>query len=285
MDVNNSVELKELVYAPLQALSESNIRLSSSIVDFISTIGELSNDEAGNYTAHLNTIQMQYKQLRNDADDNTVADLIGLEIPLLSIYPLSTLKVTKSKISFNLEVKDMEIKEETLKIYGQICSGNQRQNANIPRLSYEIEIDSAPISEGLARFIDILNAHSTPKHIYTKPLDESGNELKGKELNYYREKLSYMEREAEINEKLREIKKLIRGKNKLLSTKIGMDYDEYLESPDYTENQHDEEIVELCETIMEYREIRDNLEEQLDSLQKEKVAYIFNNHEVEKNAE
>jgi hypothetical protein len=95
--------------------------------------------------------------------------------------------------------------------------------------------------------------------------------------------LNNKERETEIKKKLRKIKKLIRGKNKSLSTKTGMDYDEYLGSPDYTENQQDEEIVELCKTIMEYREIRDELEEQLDELQKEKVAHIFNNQEPEEN--
>jgi hypothetical protein len=284
MENNNIAELKELVYAPLQALSEANVKLNSSIVDYISTVSELNNDEAGNYTAHLNTIQMQYKQLRSDADDNTVTDLIGLEIPLLSICPLSALKISKTKVAFNMEIKEINVSDESVKIYTQVCSEKQRKSANVPRIKYEIELESAPISEGLARFIDVLNVNSTPKQIFTKPLDESGNELKGEELEFYKERLNYMEQEAELNEKLREIKKMIRNKNKMLSIKIGMNYDEYLESPDYDkENHEDKTVFELCNSIAEYREIRENIEEQLEELQKKKVLHYFNDQEAEKN--
>jgi hypothetical protein len=278
---NNAVELKEMVYAPLQALSDANIKLSSNIVDFISSASELSDDESGNYTAHLNTIQMQYKQLRNDADDNTVADLIGLEVPLLSICHLSTLKVSKSKVSFSLEVKELKNSGEAVKIYTQVSSGQQRESANIPRLNYEIELESAPVSEGLARFLDVLNANATPKHIRTDPLDDSGNTLKGEDLGFYKKRMEFMEREAELKEKLREIRRVIRSKNKLLSTKTGMDYDEYLESPDF--NMKDEEISELCTSIREYREIRSSLEDQLDSIEKEKVEHFLNGNETEDN--
>lgn len=41
IQTDNTVELKDLVYAPLHAISAANIRLSSSIVDFLASTGDL----------------------------------------------------------------------------------------------------------------------------------------------------------------------------------------------------------------------------------------------------
>jgi len=273
---NNAVELKELVYAPLHAVSEANMRLSSNIVDFLASTGDMDADSAGNPTVHLHTIQMQYQQLRNDADENTVAERIGLEIPLLSIYPLSSLKVSKTKVSFDVEVKNMITVDDSVKIYTQVCAKKQRQNANHARFSFEMELESVPVSEGLARFVDTLNAQATPKRIYTKPLDESGNVLTGKGLEDYNRRMELIEREKELNSKLDEIKEMIRGKNNLLNAKVGMGYDEYIENRSYSgEEPEDEEVTDLCASIKEYKEISGDLEVQLDELEKEKIAYHF----------
>ncbi|MDR3013398.1 MAG: DUF2589 domain-containing protein [Chitinispirillales bacterium] len=274
----NAVELKDLVYAPLQAVSEANMRLSSNIVDFLASTGDMCADDAGKPTVHLHTIQMQYQQLRNDAEDNTVAERIGLEIPLLSIYPLSSLKVSKTKVAFDVEVKDMKAVGDSVKIYTQVCSKKQRKSANQARFSFEMELESIDISEGLARFVDTLNAQATPKRVSSRPLDESGNALTGKELEEYNQRMELIEREKELNDKLGEVTEMIRGKNNIIVAKTGMNYDEYVEHLDYTKAEpEDEEVAELCEFIKEYKEISDDLEEQLSELKKEKIAQQFQN--------
>ncbi len=97
--VQQLVELRDIVYAPLSAVSFANIQLSSNIVDFLAATGDASTDQLGKTTVSLRTIQMLYESVKNDANDNAVADSISLELPLLSIFPLSTLKVSRSKIS------------------------------------------------------------------------------------------------------------------------------------------------------------------------------------------
>jgi hypothetical protein len=226
---------------------------------------------------------MQYKQLRTDADDNTVADLIGLEVPLLSIYPLTSLKVSKTKISFNLNVKNMKAEENSIKIYAQFCAKKQRENANLAGINFDVELESVPASEGLARFIDLLNANMTPKIISTEILDNEGYVLTGKKRKQYEERIALLERETEINNKLLEIIKILRSKNKALKTLTGgLDYDECLENSNYNNNdQKNEEITGLINTIKEYRDIRENLEGQLNAIQNEKMALITNNQKPE----
>jgi hypothetical protein len=278
---NSIIELKELVYAPLQAISDANLRLSTNIVEFLSSTGDLVTDKDGNLMAQLHNIQMQYKQLRTDASDNTVADLIGLEVPLLSIYPLTSLKVSKTKISFNLNVNNMKAEEGVIKIYAQFCAKKQRENANLACINFDVELESVPASEGLARFTDLLNANMTPKVISTEILDNEGYVLTGEKRKQYEERIALLEREAEINGKLLEINKILRSKNMALKTLTGgLDYDECIESNNYNDkNQENEEIIDLIHSIKEYRAIRENMEEQLNEIQNEKMALITNDQE------
>jgi hypothetical protein len=278
---NSIIELKELVYAPLQAISDANLRLSKNIVEFLSSTGDLVTDKDGNLMAQLHNIQMQYKQLRTDADDNTVADLIGLEVPLLSIYPLTNLKVSKTKLSFSLNVKNMKAEEDAVKIYAQFCAKKQRENANLAGINFDVELESVPASEGLARFIDLLNANMTPKVISTEILDSEGYVLTGEKRKQYEERIALLERETEINSKLMEVIKILRSKNTALKTLTGgLDYDECIESNNYNEkDQENEEIIDLIHSIKEYRDIRENMEEQLNEIQNEKMALITNEEE------
>jgi len=276
-NAQNTMELKELVYAPIYAVSEANMRLGSNIVDFIATTGDINADETGKQVVHLKTMQMQYQQLRNDADDNTVSERIGLEVPLLSIYPLSSLKIAKSKISFDVEVKNIINSGDSAKIMAQVCSKKERSSSNQPRFHFNVELESVPVSEGLARFVDTLNAQAVPKRINTKPLDDSGNALTGKELEEYKQRMELIDRETELNKKLNEIKEMIRTKNISMNEKTRMDYDEYLKNRNYSNDiSEEEEIIDLCKSIKEYKEICIDLEDQLAKLNEEKITRRFN---------
>ena len=272
----NVIELKDLVYAPLHAVSEANMRLSSNIVDFVASTGDLNKDETGKPIVHLHTMQMQYQQLRNDADDNTVSERIGLEVPLLSIYPLSSLRVAKSKVSFDVEVRNIRNFGDSVKILAQICSKRERNSSNQPKFHFDVELESVPVCEGLARFVDTLNAQAVHKRINTKPLDDSGNVLTGKELEEYNQRMELIKREAELNNKIHEIKEMIRAKNNSLNEKIKMDYDEYIENRNYSNDIHEEEeITDLCNSIKDYKDISVDLEDQLAKLNEEKIERRF----------
>ena len=270
--LDNAVELKDLVYAPLGAISDANIRLSSNIVDFLASTGDMDIDSSGKPVVNLRTIQMVYDQLRSDAMDNTVADRIGLEIPLLSIYPLSSLKVSKTKIAFDAEIKGMKAVEGDLKIYTQVSSRRQRQGSGQARFSYKVELDSTPIPEGLARFIDTLNTQAIPKRIHSKPVDDSGNKLTGRELEEYERQIQLKEQEAELTSKLEEIREMIRIKNNALNLETGMDFEEYQAHLDHLGSTGEEiHPPETYTSIVKYQEISADLESQLDELRREMV--------------
>ena len=272
--MDSSVELKELVYAPLEAISEANIRLSSNIVNFISSTGDVNTDSSGKKVIQLRTIQMMYEQLRSDELNSTVADSIGLEIPLLSIYPLSSLKISKTKVAFDAEIKTMKATDEGIRIFTQVCSSKQRAGAIIPRISYEVEMDSAPVPEGLARFIDTLNTQAIPKLIHSKPVDNSGKKLSGKELEEYEKLRDFKQKESTLFTKLSEVKEMIRAKSNALKLETGMSFDEYSEQMDNQKEPSNTTPPESYTAIKQYQAISNDLESQLNSLRSE---IIINN--------
>jgi hypothetical protein len=267
---DNSVELKELVYAPLGAVADANIRLSSSIVDFLANTGDVNTDSTGSAMVRLRTIQMMYEQLRSDSMDNTVAESIGLEIPLLSIFPLSALKVSKTKVSFGAEIINMKETKDGLSVFTQISPNNNRAGANNPRISYEVEMDSAPISEGLARFIDTLNTQAIPKRLHSKPVDSSGKKLTGRELEEYQRLIALKERETNLNAKADDLRESIRIQNNALEIETGMNFDEYKENLSHLQERGDDvQILESYTRIEEYQEHVTNTESQLNEVRQE----------------
>lgn len=273
--LDNAVELADLVYAPLEAVAGANIRLSSNIVDFLANTGDLSTDSTGNAVVKLRTIQMLYEQLRSDSMDNSVADCIGLEIPLLSIYPLSSLKVAKTKVAFGAEIRSMSSTPDGLKIYTQVSSSQQRDGAVQPRISYEVELDSSPVSEGLARFVDLLNTQAIPKRIHSKPLDSSGKKLTGKELEDYERMMELKRTEAELVSQQNEVKELMRIQNNALELETGMNYLEYKEHLEHLQDDDDgkdEQPPEAYFIIEKYQPIIVDLEARLTDVRKQMVS-------------
>jgi len=275
---SNAVELKDLVYAPIHAVSEANTRLSSNIVDLIASTGDLNLDDKGKPIVHLKTMQMQYQQICNDAEENTVEELINLEVPLLSIYPLNSLKVIKSKVSFDVEIENVEKTGGSVRIMAQVCSKKERKSDKQPRIHFDMELENVCVGEGLARFVDTLNAQVVPKRISVKPLNDSGSALTGKELEKYLNHMKYIERLTELKNNLNEVKEMIRIKNALLNEKTGMEYDEYIKNQDYLDKHpEDAEIAGLCALIKKYKEICADLEKQIETLNEKKIERLFLN--------
>jgi len=262
--IDNAVELSDLVYAPLGAVADANIRLSANFVEFLASTGDLKKDSSGKPMVHLRTIQLMYNQLRSDALDNTVSDSIGVEIPLLSVYPLSSLKISKTKVAFDVEIKGTRMSEDGTKIYTRVSSRKAKGSIGQPRISYEVELESVPAAEGFARFIDTLNAHAIPKRFHSSPLDDSGRKLVGQKLEEYEHKISLIKREAELRDKIAAIKEVIRTKNNSLNMKTGMNFEEYRDHRkllgDTNEKDHPPEVYT---EIKQFHTVCDKLEQQL----------------------
>lgn len=271
---DSAVELRDLVYAPLGAVADANIRLSSNIVDFLASTGDLNTDSSGRPVVRLRTLQMMYEQLGSDVLDNAVTDSIGLEIPLLSIYPLSSLKVSKTKVSFGAEIRSMTETKDGLKVFTQASSANQRDGSVQACISYEVEMDSVPISEGLARFVDILNTQAIPRRIHSNPVDSSGRRLTGRELELYNKMIELRERENQLTLRLNEMRELTRIENGRLEMEAGMNFDEYREHLEHLRNSTDEDVTPLEPFVLieEYMAISSEIETQIADVRRDIVA-------------
>jgi hypothetical protein len=270
--IESVANLKDLVYAPLGAVAEANIRLSSSIADFIASTGDVIADGSGGEIIQLRKIMMAYDQLRSDSMDNTVAESIGLEVPLLSIYPLSTLQVSKTKVSFGTEVQGMRNDADGVNILARVSATNQRADSSQSFIKYEIELESNSVAEGLARFVDILNTQSIPRRLHSRPLDDSGKRLTGSALEEHKRHTELAERESVLNSQLAEVREAVRLDNSTLEVQTGMNFEEYSLHIAHLRESGDESDINEPEAFIRISEKQDTitvLEEQLAAVRRE----------------
>ncbi len=182
---NDYVPLNDLVYAPLYAISQSNIQLSSNIIELINLNGEIQKDPQNEDFIRLKTINLSYEQIKNEQGSSQQLEEVELKLPLISILPLSGLQVNNAKVKFNIEISGARKNGDTYDFVAQVSSPNTRKSDNSPKLLYEIELKSTPCPEGLARFIDILNNKQVPIKLASNNIDEDGNIASMSKQNYY----------------------------------------------------------------------------------------------------
>ncbi|MDR0557649.1 MAG: DUF2589 domain-containing protein [Treponema sp.] len=172
------VNLRQLVYGSLEPIIEANAQMSQNMIDTIMKFSDDKGiDDDGYPVVQLKTLQLVYDQIRHDDLDMLYSEKIGLEIPLLSIIPLSGLKVSKSKVQFSTEVQEVDSSNGQVNIYTKVTSAESARSAQTSRLDFEIEIESEPVVEGLARFLDQLGQNFIPTIHEKRPIDSDGNKL------------------------------------------------------------------------------------------------------------
>lgn len=171
---NDFIPLDDLVYAPLHALAQSNHRLRAQIVDAIKNMGT-SKQSGQEETIHLNNINIAYDQLRPEEEGYSV-DNLQVQVPLLSIVPVTNLNVEKAEIDFSTEIKAVN-NEETgeTKINARICAPSQRDSDFLPKVSYKLQIASIPATEGVLRLTDALSSSQVAKKMDSRPVAISGD--------------------------------------------------------------------------------------------------------------
>lgn len=172
---NDFILLDDLVYAPLHALAHSNHQLRTQIVDAIRSMGT-AEQNGQEEIIHLNNINIAYDQIRPEAEEGYSVDNLQVQVPLLSIVPVTNLNVEKAEISFSTEVKTVNNKEtgET-KINARICSPSQRDSDFLPKVSYKLQISSIPATEGILRLTDALSSNQVAKKLDTRPVAVNGD--------------------------------------------------------------------------------------------------------------
>ena len=168
------IPLEDLVYAPLYALAKSNQQLKSNIIESIRSMGkaEHTNKEE---IIHLDHMNIAYDQVKQDEEGYSV-DNLQLEVPLLSIIPMNQLNVDKAEIDFSTEVKAVVDKEnQKTQIQARICSPSQRESDFLPKVSYKLQVQSLPATEGILRLIDSLSSSQVAKKLNTRPVAVTGD--------------------------------------------------------------------------------------------------------------
>lgn len=170
---NNFIPLDDLVYAPLHALAKSNQLLRAHIVESIKSMGT-SQQNGTEETIHLNNINIAYEQVNSEGDDGYRIDNLQVQVPLISIVPITNLNVEKAEIDFSTEVNVEKDENGKCTINARICSPEQRDSDFLPKVTYKMQVSSIPATEGIMRLTDMLSSNQVAKKIDTIPIASDG---------------------------------------------------------------------------------------------------------------
>lgn len=172
---NDFILLDDLVFAPLHALAKSNCRLQAEVVEAIRSMG-IAKQNGQEEVIHLDNLNIAYDQIRPEGEEGYSVDNLQVQVPLMSIVPITNLSVDKAEILFSTEIKAVN-NEETgeTKIDARICSPSQRKSDFLPKVSYKLHVSSISATEGVLRLTDVLSANQVAKKIDTTPVAVDGN--------------------------------------------------------------------------------------------------------------
>lgn len=168
------IPLDDLVYAPLHALAKSNHQLRSQVVEAIKDMGT-SKHMGADEIINLESLNIAFNQVRPDGEEGYSVDNLQMEVPLLSIVPLTNLAVEKASVDFSTEVRAEKEIDGNCRINARICSPEQRESDFLPRVSYKLEVKSTPAMEGILRLTDQLSSSQIAKRLDTTPVAVDGN--------------------------------------------------------------------------------------------------------------
>ena len=168
------IPLDDLVYAPLHALAKSNQQLRAQVVDAIKSMGT-AQQNGQEEVVRLNNINIAYDQVRPEGEEGYSVENLQMQVPLLSIVPITNLNVEKAEIDFSTEVRAEKKGEEKCAITARICSPEQRESDFLPRVNYKLKIASMPATEGIMRLMDTLSTNQIAKKTDTTPVAVDGN--------------------------------------------------------------------------------------------------------------
>ena len=184
------IPLEDLVYAPLYALAQSNQQLRAQVIDAIQSMGTVR-QSGQDKIVHLDNINIAYDQVRPEGDEGYSVDNLQVQVPLLSIVPVTNLNVEKAEIDFSTEVRTEKGEEGNCAITARICAPDQRDSDFLPRVSYKLKIRSLPATEGIMRLTDLLNTNQIAKRTDTTPVAVDGT-LSSEEYKAARQEINAM---------------------------------------------------------------------------------------------
>ncbi len=261
------IPLNDLVYAPLHALAESNRQLQAQVVEAVRGMGTL-HQNGQEETIRLNNMNIAYEQVHPEGEEGYSVDTLQMQVPLLSIVPVTNLNVEKAEITFSAEVKAEKTEEGKYEVLARICSPEQRDSDFLPRVSYKMKISSLPATEGILRLTDLLSANRIAKKTDTTPVAVDGNLGSEDQKSRYREISKLRAKVKKLKQLYQKTEDMIAGQERLQQVSRNafeentreFDKDKYLMAQSHIVNR----IMQYQEKIMN-REIEFGLEKDYES--------------------
>lgn len=250
------IPLDDLVYAPLHALAKSNQQLRAQIVDAIRSMGA-AKQNGQEEIIHLNNINIAYDQIRPESEEGYSVDNLQMQVPLLSVVPITNLNVEKAEIGFSTEIRVLNEQEGKCKINARICSPEQRESNFLPRVSYKMQISSIPATEGILRLTDILSANQVAKKLDTTPVAISGDMGSDDQKNIWQEVSQLKTKIMKLKQLYQKISEMIAEQEKLYQiSKDAFEENTY----DFDKDKYLMAQSNITNRIMQYQEKIMNLE-------------------------
>ena len=244
------IPLDDLVYAPLHALAKSNQQLRAQVVDAIKSMGTIRQN-GQEETVRLNNINIAYEQVRPEGEEGYSVDNLQMQVPLLSIVPITNLNVEKAEIDFSTEVMAEKGEEGECKITARICSPEQRESDFLPRVNYRMRISSLPATEGIMRLTDMFSSNQIAKKTDTTPVAVDGN--LGTE-----EQKDTWQQVSKMKAKIKKLKQLYQKISDMITEQERMQqisYDAYEEvTREFDKDKYLMAQSNIANRIMEYQE-------------------------------
>lgn len=244
------IPLEDLVYAPLYALAKSNRQLRAQIIEAIQSMGTLQQN-GQEQMIQLNNINIAYDQVRPESEEGYSVDKLQMQVPLLSIVPITNLNVERAEIDFSTEVKTVQAQDGECSITARICSPEQRESDFLPRVSYRLKIRSLPATEGIMRLTDLLSSNQIAKKMDTTPVAVDGN-LGSEEHKSTRQEISTM------RAKMKKLKQLYQKISDMMTEMESIQQMDHGENVDQTRVFDKEKYLmaqaDIANRIMEYQE-------------------------------
>ena len=165
--------LNELVYATIQALEDSNLRLNNHAIKVIKSLGK-EKVENKKDIIELENMRIAFEQIHSDNDDGYCVDNMQLDIPLLSLISITNMSIKNAEISFSTELCVETSDDGKKSINARVTAPEQRNSDFLPRATYTVRVASTPATEGLMRLSDMLNSNQIAKKTDSPPVSMSG---------------------------------------------------------------------------------------------------------------
>lgn len=171
--------MESLIGAPLTAACDSNLKLARTTAEFIDSVGFITEKDG---TKTVRTAQFAY----NVMTDKGVEKKVDIDVPLLAVVQIPSLKVDMVDITFDMEIKTSEQSKESsskegsfqaelsagwgpvsikASVSGSVSSHKENTRSTDKSAKYHVQVKAVDhgMPEGLARVLDIMNKAIVPK--------------------------------------------------------------------------------------------------------------------------